>query len=128
MPAPTQTTGQLPNGWGVTVGVANQLALPPVQTSGGLIFYNASSSVSIAICPASMTLIASGTAPSPLVPPPSFPTAGITGPIPGVAAIGGAGSVTLLPGDKFIIDNLQATTAWNCVASGSGGALTILVF
>ena len=34
------------------------------------------------------------------------PATGITGPVAGVAVINGAGSITLQPGDKFILDNL----------------------
>ena len=40
--------------------------------------------------------------------------------------INGAGSITMQPGDKFIIDTLQCTGAWNGIAGGSGGILTIL--
>jgi hypothetical protein len=114
-------TNLLPVGWGVTVGLTNQLVLPSNPTRTGLIFV-CGGIVAIAICPATITPIASGTAPAGI---------GVSGGTPaspssGVAAINGAGSITMQPGDKFIIDNLQCSCAWNGIAGGAGGLLTIL--
>ena len=46
--------------------------------------------------------------------------------MPSIAVINGAGSITMQPGDKFIIDTLACTCAWNGIASGAGAVLTIL--
>lgn len=100
-----------PNAFGTTVGTTSGPALPANPTRAGLMFYNPSATVAVAICPA---LINQGT----LGVYTSFAT--------GVAVINGAGSLTLQPGDKLIIDNLSPTTAWNAIASGAGGVLTAL--
>lgn len=121
------TTNPLPGGFAVTVGTVNQLVLTPVPTSGGIIFYNDSASAIIAVCPAAQYVIASGTAPA-LVNAGTAVSGTVAGPIQGVAVINGPGSVTLSPGQSFIIDNMQATTAWNGISNAPGGALTVLVF
>lgn len=100
-----------PNAFGTTVATTSGPALPANPTRAGLMFYNASSGVAIAVCPALVNMGTLGVYTS-------FAT--------GVAAINGAGSITLQPGDKFIIDNLSASTAWNAIASGAGGQLTAL--
>lgn len=107
------STNASPLGWGTTVGTTSGPVFPGNSTSGGLIFINPSSSVSVAICAASTNIGVLGV------------YAGFAN---GVAVINGAGSITLGPGDKFIIDNLLCTTAWNGIASGAGGVLTILTF
>lgn len=105
------TNALLPIGWGTTVGTAPQVALPANPSRTGLVFVNQSSGVSIAICPAVVNVGALGVyAPS----------------AAGVPSIGGAGSITMQPGDKFIIDTLACTCAWNSIASGTGGVLSIL--
>lgn len=129
MPVTNPTTNPLPLGIAVNVGLTNQLVMPPVQTAGGIIFHNPSSTVAIAICPATQIVIAAGTlAAQANVTTLPNPTAGVGAPAQGVAVINGAGSVTLQPGDKFIVDNLSATSAWNGIAGAAGGVLTILVY
>jgi hypothetical protein len=122
------STASLPNGIAVTVGTANQLAIPYNGGRGGLILYNNSASAVIAVCPASLTSIAQGTAPaSPGQS--SFAQGTTTGPTLGVAVINGPGSITLQPGGQaFIIDNLNCAGAWNAIASANGAALTVLEF
>jgi hypothetical protein len=109
----SNSTNASPLGWGTTVGQTSGPVFPGVSTASGVIFYNPSSSVSVAICTAQTNIGVLGV------------YAGFAN---GVAAINGAGSITIAPGDKFIIDNLLCTTAWNGIASGSGGVLTILTF
>lgn len=105
------TTALLPIGWGTTVGLVSGPVLPSNPERRGIIFHNPSATVSVAICPA---LLNSG-------------VLGVyTGIVVGVAVINGAGSITLQPGDKFIIDNLACSIGWNGIASGTGGVLTIL--
>lgn len=98
-----------PNGFGTTVGTTSGAAIPANPTRSGLMFINPSASIVVAICPA---MVNQGT------------LGNYTGLATGVAAINGAGSITLNPGDKFILDNLCASTAWNAIASGAGGVLT----
>ena len=105
------TGASYPLGWGTTVGLTSGPVLPTNPTRGGLIFINASVSAAIAICPSVVNQGILGV---------------YTGFAVGVAAINGAGSVTMQPGDKFIIDNLNCTGAWNGIASGTGAVLTIL--
>lgn len=119
-------TASLPNGYATTVGTANQLGVPSNPSRGGLMFYNNSSVAVIAVCPASLTTVPSGTAPAIAGQTGNF--TGVTGPVQGVAAINGPGSVTLLPGGVFTIDNLNCGGAWNAISSIAGGALTTLEF
>ena len=106
-------TVPLPSAFGTTVGLTSGPAIPANPSRGGLVFYNPSASVTVAICP---SVLNSG-------------TLGVyTGPSAGVAVINGAGSVTLNPGDKFIIDNLSCTAPYNAIASGPGGLLTVWEF
>jgi hypothetical protein len=110
--SPVQSSTQSnPNGFGTTVGQTSGPAIPANPTRVGLMFINPSPSVSIGICPAMVNQAALGV---------------YTGLATGVAAVNGAGSITLQPGDKFILDNVSSTTAWNAVASGAGGVLTAL--
>ena len=104
------TGAALPIGWGTTVGTTPQLAIPANPSRQALIFVNASTGINIAFCPAQVAV----------------GTLGVYTPIAtGVPVINGPGSVTMAPGDKFIIDTLNVTTAFNCVASGAGGVLTM---
>jgi hypothetical protein len=106
------TTIAQPLGWGTTIGLTSQPILPANPTRQGLIFIN-SSLTTIAICPANVIIGALGVYP--------------TGPAPvGVAAINSPGSITMLPNDKFIIDNIACTCAWNGISGGAGGGITIL--
>jgi hypothetical protein len=107
------STNVVPLAWGTTVGQVSGPVFPGVPTIGRVIFVNPSASVSVAICPANVNLAVNGV------------YGGFT---PGVAVLNGAGSVTLLPMDMFVIDNLHCTTPWNGIASGPGGVLTILTF
>lgn len=106
------TTGALlPVSWGTTVGTVSGPVLPANPSRNGLIFINASVSVPVAIVPVQLN-------------------SGVFGVYSGfaasVAVINGAGSVTMQPGDKLIIDNLNCTCAWNGIAGGAGAILTIL--
>jgi hypothetical protein len=113
--AQNNTTGLLPVAWGSSPGLVSAPVLPPNPTRTGLVFIN-NGPVALAICPATMylgqiALTAGAYAAPPLA--------------PGVAVIGGPGSVTMQPGDKFIIDNMSCTCAWNGIAAAVGAALTI---
>ncbi len=110
---PGQGTGTAPVGWGTTVGLVSQPVLGPNPTRSGLIFHNPSP-VSIAICPSTVNIGVLGVYSS-------------SGPAPaGVAAINGAGSITMSPGDKLIIDvSFPSGCGWNAIASGALGVLTI---
>jgi len=107
------TTTANPVGWGTTVSTTSGLVLPANPSRTGLIFYNSSTGVAIAVCPAVVNVGSFGVYPG-------FQL--------GVAVINGAGSITLQPGDKFIIDNLSCSSAWNGIASAAGGTLTFLDF
>ncbi len=107
------STNALPFGWGTPVGTVSGPVWPGNATSGGTIFIN-NSPVVVAICPAVVNLAT---------------TQGVyPGPTVGVAVVGGAGSVNINPGDKFIIDNLLCTGGFNGIAAGTGGSLTIWSF
>jgi len=108
MPGPT--TLLEPTAWAVTVGLTSALCITSNPSRFGIVFVN-NGPVAVAICPATVIPVVGG------VPQP---------PIPGVAAIGGPGSITMQPGDKFIIDNLPCSASWNAIAAGAGGVLTIL--
>lgn len=107
------TGALLPVGWGTTVNTVSGPVMPANPSRTGLIFVNATSptGVAIAICPAAVNVGAFGV---------------YIGLASGIAVINGAGSVTMQPGDKFIIDNLNCTCAWNGIAAGAGAVLTIL--
>jgi hypothetical protein len=107
------STNASPVAWGTTVGQTSGPVFPGVSTASGTMFINASSSVTLAICPASVNVGVLGV---------------YSGFANGVAVINGAGSITLAPGDKFLIDNLLCTAPWNGIASGPGGVLTVLSF
>ena len=119
------TTNPLPAGYAVTLGVVNQLALPYNATRGGLTFYNDSSSAVIAICPSTQFTIAQGATPA-QANSTTTPPGVVSGAALGVAVINGPGSITLAPGQAFIIDNMQCTCAWNGIATANGAALTVL--
>lgn len=106
------STNSAPLSWGTTVGTTSGPIFPGVSGCAGVIFIN-NGSVVVAICPASVNVGVLGV---------------YAGFATGVAAIGGAGSININPGDKFIIDNLNCSTGWNGIASGAGGVLTILTF
>jgi len=108
------TGALLPVTWGTPVGTTSGPVLPSNPSRTGLIFVNASVSQAIAIIPAVANIaLLQG----------QYPSAPVT---PSVAVINGAGSVTMQPGDKFIIDNLNCTCAWNGIASGTGAVLSML--
>jgi hypothetical protein len=106
------TGALLPVGWGTTVGLTSGPVMPSNPSRTGLIFINASVSAAIAICPNVLNVGALGVYPGAVT--------------PGIAVVNGAGSTTMQPGDKFIIDNLNCTCAWNGIGSGAGAVLTIL--
>src|SRR5438445_1923556 len=104
------TNALLPIGWGTTVPTTSGPVLPANPSRNALVFVNASSGVSVAIIPAVVNI----------------GTAGVyVGSSAGVAVINGAGSITMAPGDKFIVDTLACTCAWNGISSGAGGAVTV---
>ena len=96
-------TSALPGGYGVTVGTVNQAGCPPNPSRGGLWFYNNSATASIAVCPATLSMIASGATPfganANTIPP-----GVVSPPAMGVAVVNGPGSITLTPGQAQIID------------------------
>jgi len=100
------TGAALPIGTGVTVGVTQVTAVPQNPSRQAIMFVNASTTGAIAICPAVVNLG--------------------SGPAPGVPTINGPGSITMQPGDKFIVDTLNCTTAWLAIGSAAGLSLTIL--
>ena len=105
-------TSLTPFGWGTTVGLVSGPVMPANPTRNGLVMYNPSAGgISIALCPALVNLGVLGVYPGFAV---------------GVAVINGAGSITMQPGDKFIVDTLNCTTQWNAIGSAAGLALTIL--
>lgn len=105
------TNALLPLGWGVTVGLTPITVIPSNPSRTALVFVNASQGVAIAICPAVINVGSGGF---------------FSGTQAGIPAVNAAGSITMQPGDKFIIDTLACTTQWNGIASGAGAALTIL--
>jgi len=109
----SNSTNASPMGFGTTVGVTSGPVFPGVASNGGVIFHNPSGSVAVAICPAQLNMGVLGV---------------YSGFASGVAVINGAGCITLAPGDKFILDNMLCTSAWNGIAAGAGGILTILTF
>lgn len=104
------TGASLPVGYGTTVNTTSGPVLPANSSRNALIFVNASVGISIAICPAAVNVGAFGV---------------YIGLAAGVASINGAGSVTMGPGDKFIVDTIACTAAFNGIASGAGGVLTV---
>jgi hypothetical protein len=104
-------TAAFPVSYGTTVGTTSGLVLPANPARVGLMFANPSASVAVAICPAMVNQGTNGV---------------YTGLATGTAVINGAGSITLAPGDKFIIDTFNCTSAWNGIAGGAGGVLTVL--
>lgn len=119
-------TASLPNGYAVTLGTANQLAVPSNPSRGGLMFYNNSAAASVSFCPATLTTVPSGTAPAIAGQTSNF--VGVAAPAQGVAGTNAPGSITLTPGGVFTIDNLNCGGAWNGNSSVAGGALTVLEF
>jgi hypothetical protein len=105
------TSYSLPVAWGTTVGLVSQPILPQNPSRQALIFVNTSLSASVAICPALVNAGVNGV---------------YLGLAAGVAAINGASSITLAPGDKFIIDTMNVTTAWNGIGSAAGAQITML--
>src|SRR5258708_13314823 len=124
MPVPMPTTNPLPLGYAVTLGTVNQLALPHNASRGGIAFYNDSATAVIALCPASQVAIPSGTVAATSGQTGNF--TGVSGLAQGVAAINGPGSITLSPGQAFIIDNMQCTCASTGIPSLPSAALTVL--
>ena len=106
------TGALLPIAWGTPVGVVSGPVLPANPSRTALVFINSSPSTAIAIIPAVANIAA---------------VQGVfLGQSAGVAVINGAGSITMQPGDKFIIDTLQCTSAWNGIAAAANAALTML--
>jgi hypothetical protein len=106
------TGATLPVAWGTPVGLASGLVLPANPSRTALVFRNVSTAAAIAIIPNTANI--------------ALTQGAYVGSTIGVAAVNGAGSITMQPGDIFVIDTLQCTTAWNGIASGTGGNLTIL--
>ncbi len=108
----TDTTLGTPLGWGTTVGVVSGPVWPGNPSGNGAMFMN-NGSVQIAICPGQVNQGTQGV---------------YSGFATGVAAISGAGCKNLNPGDVLIIDTLQCRGAFNGVAGGPGGQLTVWSF
>jgi hypothetical protein len=108
----SDTTLGTPLGWGTTVGTASGPVWPGNPSATGVIFMN-NGSVQIAICPAQVNQGLLGV---------------YGGFAVGVAQIGGPGSKNINPGDVFIIDTLACRGAFNGIAAGPGGALTVWSF
>ena len=89
----------LPVGWGTTVGTSPITVLPPNPSRQGLIFTNQSPTAVIAICPAVVNVGAFGV----------YAAAAA-----GTPGINQPGSITMNPGDKFIIDNHQLHRRLEC--------------
>jgi hypothetical protein len=103
----------LPISYGTPVGLTSGPILPANASRNALVFVNSSVSGAIAIIPAAANIaLLQGQYP------------GIS--TPSVAVINGAGSITMQPGDKFIIDTIVCSCAWNAVSTIAGSALTIL--
>jgi hypothetical protein len=119
---PIGTTNTQHPSWAVTLGTTNQLVVAPNPSRNGLCFIN-NGGVAVTICPANQIVIAQGTAPWQAGQGSSAP---LPSPTTGVAVANGAGSITMQPNDKFIIDNLPAQAAWNGVGAAPGAALTVL--
>lgn len=126
MAGPTGSTILQPIAWAVTVGTAVQLVVPSNPTRSGLVFIDGGSVV-VAICPATVNVIPSGTAPAT----PALPNGGTAGVLfnqSGIPVINGPGSITMNPGDKFILDNLPTSMAWNGIAAAANAGFTVLEF
>lgn len=106
------TGATLPIAWGTPVGVVSGLVMPANPSRNTITFVNASPSTAIAIIPSTANI--------------ALTQGAYVGPSIGVAVINGAGSITLQPGDKFIIDTIQCTTSWNGIAAAAGAVLTVL--
>ena len=103
----------LPISYGTPVGLVSGPVLGSNPSRNALVFVNSSVSGAIAIITASANIaLLQGQYPGIIT--------------PSIAVINGAGSITMQPGDKFIIDTLACTCAWNGIASGAGAVLTIL--
>jgi hypothetical protein len=99
------TTQILPRGYAPTVGVTSAQIMPQNPSRSGIIFYNASTTVSVAVCPA----FDNNSAPLP-------------------AVLNGAGSYTLLPQSQLRIDNLNCSNAWNAIAGAPATPFTAWEF
>jgi hypothetical protein len=106
-----ETGAALPISYGTTVATTSGPVLPANPSRKALIFVNPSAAVSVAIAPAQVNSGVNGV---------------YTGLAAAIAALNAQGSITMAPGDKFIIDTMNCTSAWVGVASAAGGVLTIL--
>lgn len=106
-----EIANSMPRPWAITVGTSSIAALGVNAARRRLIFHNPNATALVAFCPA-----ANGATSLPLA-----------------AAVNGAGSITLLPGEKFVVDkppepSSPISTGWNAIASAGGSSLTILEF
>lgn len=100
-----------------TIGTSSQAILPVNPARKKLIFHNPNDSAKVAVCPVGPTRAVGGSA------------------SPVVAAINGAGCVTLLPYDRWEVSGSTASgpqqamgSAWVGIASAGGSALTVYEF
>jgi hypothetical protein len=100
--------------YGPTIGTASVQILPVNPLRKRTIFFNPNATALVAVCPSGPTRVSGGVAV--------------------VAAINGAGCITLLPQANMTIDGgagpsqLYMPSAWVGVASAGGSALTVLEF
>lgn len=100
-----------------TIGTSSVSILPVNPARKKLIFHNPNDTAKIAVCPVGPTRAVGGSA-SPIV-----------------AAINGAGCITLLPYDRWEVSGSTASgpqqamgSAWVGIASAGGSALTVYEF
>lgn len=125
--ASTNTTPS-PVGGAVSVGLTNQLCVPPNPGRNGLWLWNNSATGSISLCPAQQWTIAAGTAPA-AANATTLPVGAVSAVAQGVPGTNSPGSVTLSPGQWVLIDSMNLAGAWNGLSTGAPsnvGSLTVL--
>lgn len=110
--AAQQNTPLMPFVYPVTVGTTPIQVLPQNNARKRVLFHNPSSTATVAVCP----LFRRDT------------SAAV------VCAVGGPGSITLLPGASFQFDGVQPTgnpvipTGWSAVASAASSPLSVFEY
>jgi len=100
----------LPYAWPQTVGTTSLQVLPSNSARKQIVFHNPSTTATVWICP----------------------TVSRKDGTPIVCAANGAGALTLVPGQTWVIggygSNAIVPTPWNAIASAPGSPFTILEF